>query len=155
MLSYSFDFRLKHSYLNQFKLRKSGKYFESNTFGINDNFCLLCYPNGYNPERIGNLSFGIKLLKLPNNVTKTTINHSLSAIFKEPTYSKTSKKLVAKLSYNHAKSRWTSNTFKTEWLKNIKTELVFEVNIEITEMYDRNNQSISKEKWSEHITLHK
>ena len=45
-----------------------------------------------------------------------------------------------------------SNKFDTKWLNKIETELIFKVNIEITDMYNKNNHKVPKEKWLKNYT---
>ena len=133
--------------LNKFKTSKGGKYFESNPFGVSDNFCFVCNPNGYSPQKIGKLYYAVRLLKLPNNINKITVNYTLSVIIKEPEYKKLSHNSNRTVSYDNFIIPSGHSSFQTKWLNDIKTELIFGVNMEITQMYDKNDEIIPKEKW--------
>ena len=143
----SYDWLISGKLLDSFRNCLNGRHFQSECFGINDNFCLICFPNGYKPERIGNLSLGIKLLRLPNKVSRIDIEYGLKTLYDGAQGREFRFRSNARLSYANSVIGWRNGTFETQILETIETNLWFKATIKITEMYDMNDHIIDKSQW--------
>ena len=133
--------------MDQLKTADYGTCYSSPSFGEDDNFCLVCFPNGYKPERVGSLSLGIRLLKLPNNVSRIVISYKLKAGYDGDDPRSFYVQGTKGISYSNPVTGWRNGTFDTEILNTIQSKLVFGADIEVEEIYDMNDQIINKSKW--------
>eukprot|EP01084_Bolivina_argentea_P046103 84874_1 len=143
----SYQWFINDILLKEFKNCKYGRYWESECFGVDNNFCLICFPNGYKTERIGNLSLGIKLLRLPNKVSRISVEYELKASYDGSKRKKICVRSTTNFSYQNSVIGWRNGTFPTERLETIETNLWFRVTIKITEIYDMNDNMIPPDQW--------
>eukprot|EP01083_Nonionella_stella_P156157 505302_1 len=130
-----------------FKTCANGQCFYSDSFGVSNNFCLVCFPNGHDFRTIGNLALGIKLLTLPWKVSRILIDYKLKVSYDGSEAKSFSVSSTTGLSYRSCIKGWRNGTFTRGMLNSVDSVMSFGVSIQVTEMYDLNSESIDKSKW--------
>ena len=76
-----YEWKIKHEILHQFKNCKNGiSFWPQSRFGISDNFCIYCCPNGCMPYDEGNCVLFIQLLALPYPMKEVYIKYKMECM---------------------------------------------------------------------------